>query len=61
MKCKFCDSENTKDISIAYAGDEEGIERYATAECNDCKRTFAYVSKVTVPEIISSEYTIPKE
>ena len=60
MKCKFCGNEKTKDISVAYAGDERLLEKFATAHCNKCNRDFAYISKMAKPKEISSRYTIPK-
>jgi len=60
MKCKFCGSENTKETTVTYVGDLNGINRHALAECKDCSRV-CYVSKTEIPKIISSKYTIPKE
>lgn len=58
MKCKFCGSENTREIYALYYESSLGIKRYGSSECNDCKRHFGYYSKVkvTISEIISTEY-----
>ena len=61
MKCKFCGSEDTKDISIVYAGDEKLLEKFAMARCGKCNKEFAYISKMAKPKEISSRYTIPKD
>lgn len=61
MKCKFCNSENTKDVYVVYEGNQKGITRHALGECLDCKKQFGYNAKTEMPKIISAEYTIPKE
>lgn len=61
MKCKFCGSEQTKDISVGYIGNDSCLKRYTTAHCSTCNTDFGYVSKTEIPKIISSEYIIPKE
>ena len=61
MKCKFCGSENTKDISVTYIGDAKEIHRHALAECLDCKLQFGYTAITEIPKIISATYDIPKE
>lgn len=69
MKCKFCGSENTKEITVTYVGDLKGINRHALAECKECSRIFGYISKTDFPKIISTQYSqvpngdfsIPKE
>jgi len=57
MKCKFCGSENTKEITVTYIGNLKGINRHALAECKDCSRAFGYVSKTEIPKIISTKYS----
>lgn len=60
MKCKFCGSENTKEITVTYVGDLKGINRHALAECKNCSRIFGYISKTDFPKIISTEYCQPQ-
>lgn len=57
MKCKFCGSENTKEISVTYLGNSKEIKRYGSSECKDCHKTFSYISKTEIPKIISTEYS----
>ena len=57
MKCKFCGSEDTKEITVTYVGDLKGINRHALAECKDCSKIFGYISKTAIPKIISTEYS----
>lgn len=57
MKCKFCGSENTKDVSVTYIGDAKEIHRHALAECLDCKLQFGYTAITEIPKIISAEYS----
>lgn len=59
MKCKFCGSENTKDVYVVYEGDEKGIVRHALGECLDCKMQFGYNAKTEIPKIIETSYNIP--
>lgn len=59
MKCRYCGKDNTKDISIAYVGHGQELKRYTTAHCADCDMKFSYVSKMTIPEIVSSQYIVP--
>ena len=60
MKCKFCGSENTEEISVTYVGDSKAIHRHALAQCKDCSRIFGYISNTEFPKIISTEYTNPQ-
>ena len=61
MKCKFCGSENTKDVFVVYEGNDKGITRHALAECLDCKLQFGYNAKTEIPKIIEASYTLPIE
>lgn len=61
MKCKWCGCEKTKDISVAYLGDERLLEKHAMGRCSKCKKDFSYIAKMEIPKkVISSKYTIPK-
>lgn len=61
MKCKFCGSENTKDVYVVYEGNEKEITRHALGECLDCKLQFGYNAKTEIPRIIETSYNLPTE
>lgn len=61
MKCKFCGSENTKDVYAIYAGNAKEVKLHALGECLDCKMQFGYTAITEIPKIISATYDIPKE
>lgn len=61
MKCKFCNSENTKNVYEIYSGNAKEIKMHALGECLDCKMQFGYTAITDKPKIISATYDIPKE
>lgn len=57
MKCKFCGSQNTKEISVIYLGGKQELKRHGASVCQDCGKTFSYISITEIPKIVSTQYS----